>query len=191
MYKEEELLQQMGEGDTNAFRLVYDHFYLPVFRFARKFTDHHQAAEDIATDSFLKLWEKRTGFTEWSKMKSFLFTTVRNACINYLRDEKRHAAHHDQLLRSTTLNTEYDLTQHPVAERVYAYMEEEISRLPEKMKAILLLQLSGHSNDEIAGKMGLAEKTVRNLKVEALKTLRIALLNKESFSLLLFTLLFD
>lgn len=189
IYSENELLQQLAKGDANAFRVVYDHFYLPVFRFAQQFTKHHQTAEDIATDSFLKLWEKRSGFTEWNKVKSFLFTTVRNACLNYLRDTKRHEQHHDQLRQITTLETEYDLTHHPVAERMYAYLEEEISRLPEKLKNILLLQLQGHTNTEIAAKMGLAEKTVRNLKVDAIKALRIALLMKDSPSLLPFALL--
>lgn len=188
MNEEKDLLQRVANGDTQAFRRVYDHFYLPVFRFAWRFTDQYQAAEDIATESFLKLWEKRKGFEEWNKMKSFLFTTVRNACLNYLRDEKRHAAHQDKL-RIMTPDAAYDLAQHPVAERVYDYMEEEIGRLPEKMKSILFLQLRGLNNEEIAVKLGLAEKTVRNLKVQALKMLRIRLLNKELFALFLCTLL--
>lgn len=189
---DDDLVQQVAAGDVDAFRLVYDHFYLPVFRFARKYTGHHQVAEDITTDSFLKLWEQRAGFSEWAKLKSFLFTTVRNACINWLRDEKRHASHRQRLLRIMDVNPEmdYELTRHPVAERVFHYLEDEINRLPEKMKTILLLQLNGYSNQEIAMKIGLAEKSVRNLKVEALKTLRVGLLKKGDFALLLFTFLF-
>ncbi|HEY8388477.1 MAG TPA: sigma-70 family RNA polymerase sigma factor [Parasegetibacter sp.] len=160
-----------------------------IFRFALKFTDHHQAAEDIATEILLKVWENRSGFTEWNKLKSFLFTSVRNASINYLRDEKRHAAHHDQILRETTPEYIHEIMHHPVSEQVFAQIEDLIRLLPEKMKSVLILQLHGLSNNEIALKMGLAEKTVRNLKVEALKMLRIEILNKESFSLLFFTVL--
>jgi DNA-directed RNA polymerase specialized sigma24 family protein len=41
----------------------------------------------------MKVQNGRTGFSAWDTMKTFLFKTARNACLDWLRDEKRHAAH--------------------------------------------------------------------------------------------------
>lgn len=181
-----ELLQRFAAGDENAFRFIYDEYYLNIFRFAKKFVVNRQASEDITTDIFLKLWEKRTGFEEMNSLKSFLFTSVKNACLNYLRDEKRHAITHGQLIEVLAFKSESDLIPEAITEKVYQFLEAEILQLPEKMKKIVQLHLQGMKNAEIALEVGIAEKTVRNLKAEAVKLLKIALLKNELLLILLF-----
>lgn len=176
---------QLAGGNERAFKILYDLQFLSIFRFAKKFVENRQAAEDITTDAFLKLWDKRGDFDNMQKVKSFLFTTTKNACLNYLRDERRHTANHEQLLSFLSQQSEKNVQQHEITEQILKYIEEEIEKLPVKLKNILRLHLNGMKNAEIAGELGIAEKTVRNLKVDAMKALRIAVLKNELLILLL------
>jgi RNA polymerase sigma-70 factor (ECF subfamily) len=171
--------------DQKAYEEVYNQHYLSVFRFAKKFVDNRAAAEDITTDVFTKLWSKRVDFSETSGVRSFLFTATRNACLNYLRDEQRHTEIQEELAQLLSPQTENDLLREQIKEKVYQYIQEEIEKLPAKMKTILQLHLQGIKNEEIGKKLDISEKTVRNLKTEAIKLLKIAVLNNELLLLLL------
>jgi RNA polymerase sigma-70 factor (ECF subfamily) len=178
-YNESDLVYRLAHDDRQAFEILYQQYFLSVFRFANRFVNDRAAAEDITTESFVKLWNKRNDFDVNEKLKSFLFVATKNACLNYLRGEKRLAHNQQQLEAALALETENNFAQHPVTENVYQYLYEEIEKLPPKMKTILQLHLQGLSNDEISAQMNIAEKTVRNLKVEAIKLLRIAILKRD------------
>ena len=62
--------------DQKAYEELYNHHYLSVFRFARKFVDNRAAAEDITTDVFMKLWNKRAGFKDHSGVRSFFVPCI-------------------------------------------------------------------------------------------------------------------
>lgn len=144
-----------------------------------------QAAEDITTETFLKIWDKKINFESVPKLQSFLFTTVRNACRNWLRDEKRHADDHQKLAFILEQQTEMEFMANDITEKVYVYLQDEINKLPLKSRSIIRLQLLGLKNEQIANELGMSEKTVRNLKSDALKFLRIALLNDEFYLMFL------
>jgi len=173
----------LASGDKQAFETLYRHRYLPVFHFIKRFVADQQAAEDITTDTFLKVWKKRKDFAGLEKLDAFLFTVARRTSLNYLRDEKRHWSKKRLLYAGGGAEEQPDLAEQEVAVRVYQYIYEEIGKLPGNMQAVLRLHLEGIKNADIAGQLGLAEKTVRNLKVEAIKTLRLRLSHRE-FALL-------
>ncbi|HQX95447.1 MAG: sigma-70 family RNA polymerase sigma factor [Chitinophagaceae bacterium] len=184
-YDEKDLLRLFALDNSKAFEAIYKRYYLSVFRFAKNMLPDSQAAEDITTETFLKIWDKKINFESLPKLESFLFTTVRNACRNWLRDEKRHAADHQKLVGILEVQTEMDFMTNEITEKVYIYLQDEINKLPFKSRSILRLQLLGLKNQDIAKELGMAEKTVRNLKSDALKLLRFALLKDEFYLVLL------
>lgn len=180
-----DLLALVAAGDWASYEKLYNTYYLGVFRFAMKFLENRQAAEDITTEAFIKLWNTRDDLAAIRNIPSFLFTIVRNACLNHLRDLKRHAAHHSRILDSLSGQSEEGLRQHEIAEEVFRYLDNEIKKLPPRQQAILRCHLEGMKQEEISHQLGIAIKTVRNLKSEAVKTLRIALGKKDLFALFL------
>jgi RNA polymerase sigma factor (sigma-70 family) len=127
----------------------------------------------------MKLWSKRAGFEQMGKLESFLFTTAKNACLNHLRDQKRQLANQKQLVYLLEAEDEHKWLTQEIPILVYQHIYDEIAKLPEKMQAIIKMNLDGMKNEEIGLQLGIAEKTVRNLKTEAIKLLRIAIINKE------------
>ncbi|KAK6033546.1 hypothetical protein OSTOST_00140 [Ostertagia ostertagi] len=53
-----------------------------------------QVAEDIASDCFLKVWEKRDIFYELAVLKTYLYRAVRNSCISHQRKKARDRIKH-------------------------------------------------------------------------------------------------
>lgn len=46
-------------------------------------------SKDVAQDAFIKWWNKREDFRDFAAVKSFLYITIRNQCLNYIRDHRK------------------------------------------------------------------------------------------------------
>src|SRR5690242_14519138 len=87
-------MQGLKLDNEQVFKFLHKSLFRPIRFFAGKLVPDQTAAEDIATESFIKLWEQRNGFDTLPQIKKFLYTTTRNACLNHLRDAQRHAKIH-------------------------------------------------------------------------------------------------
>ncbi len=85
IYTESELLRQIAAGSKDAFAIIYKKHFISIFHFANGFVSDTQKAEDITTETFVKLWERFANFSSLPSIKSFLFTTAKNACLNEQR----------------------------------------------------------------------------------------------------------
>jgi RNA polymerase sigma factor (sigma-70 family) len=187
LHNEQEVMIGLAIGDKQAFETLYHHRYLPVFHFIKRLVIDQQAAEDITTETFLKVWQKHRDFANLAKFDSFLFTVARRASLNYIRDERRHSQK-KRLLFAVGPAEQPDLAEQEISVRVFQFIYQEIAKLPANMQSVLRLHLEGMKNEAIAERLGLAEKTVRNLKTEAIKALRLRLSHTE-FALLQLLLL--
>ncbi len=59
-----------------------------VFYFSRRIIIEQQAAEDLTMEAFLKLWQRINDLINVNVFHSFLYTTTKNACLNYLCDNR-------------------------------------------------------------------------------------------------------
>lgn len=178
------LLRQLSDNDRGAFETVYNYYFLLVFSFSLKFVEDRQVAEDITLETFVKLWDKRSSLATGSNISALLYTIARNACLNHLRDEDRMNRRHQELARQQSDEQLSLESFNNVREEIYQHLYLEIGKLPGKMANIVQLSLKGFKNAEIADQTGISEKTVRNLKTEAIKQLRTKLLKNELLQLL-------
>lgn len=75
-------------GDTHAFERLVLHYRAPATRFAHSFVHDAFHAEDIAQESFAKVWLHLSSFKAGTSFKSWLFTIIRNKCIDHARTQK-------------------------------------------------------------------------------------------------------
>ncbi|HWV64832.1 sigma-70 family RNA polymerase sigma factor, partial [Chitinophaga sp.] len=92
-------LFRLGENDGTV--LLYEKYYKGLVYFARQIVDHAGEAEDIVQECMVKLFNRRGDFEELSKIKSFLYVSVRNACLNYLKQQDRQRISQKELLYLT------------------------------------------------------------------------------------------
>jgi len=184
-YMDENLVAMLATGDQDAFTALYQRFYRQVLHFARRYTDETEA-QDITADAFVQLWRKRAEFTHIKAVSSFLFVTARNRCYDLIRHKQVKSRHERELLAMMDDHYHNDFFLVQVRLEMAKLLREEIEKLPEKMREVLLLSFrDGLKPAQIAEKLNISVKTVSNQKLSAIKILKSALHHYPLESLLL------
>ncbi|HMH20397.1 MAG TPA: RNA polymerase sigma-70 factor [Puia sp.] len=189
---EEVLLQMVAKGSKKAFETLYNRYYISIFYFTKRFVADQKAAEDITTETFLKLWERLSHFVSLEGIRAFLHTTAKNACLNHLRNETRQSTHQRELAYLLNQPGAEDAEEHQIRARVYQYIYAEIEKLPAQIKRVFkMAYIEGLSNQEIADRLKINNQSVRNHKARALRHLRMALWDKDLYEIMLVFLAFS
>lgn len=88
MKSEDILIKKFQAGNGVVFKEIFELYYLPVKSYASRYVENSEIVEDFVQDAFLRVWEKRKDFCFLPAIKSFLYLSVRNACLDYLRHQQ-------------------------------------------------------------------------------------------------------
>ena len=94
-------LKQFQKGNRVLFKKYFEEYYRPLCGFANKFIQDMEASDDIVQEAFLGLWNNREDILDVKAIKNYLYSSVRNSCLNYLRHQK--VKEKNQLIRFTTM----------------------------------------------------------------------------------------
>ena len=144
--------------------------------FARKYTGDLDSAREIVHTVFIKVWENRSEF-DWNKpAKSYLFTSVYNRSMNYIRDNKKFLNHEDASLQNLVPD-ESAYSDHLETAELEEKIRKSLLKLPEKCRQVFeLSRFEGKKYSEIADELGLSVKTVEAQMSKALRLVREKLL---------------
>ena len=169
------LLEQFKAGDSSAFEHLYLDYSPKVFRFARRYTNHHEDAEEIVQDVFIRLWETREAIDPDRNFDNYLFTITRNLIFNRYRAKVNEQQYKTAILAS--FEQEYECTKEEViAEDLSQHIDKIVSQFPPKQQKVFNMsrkQMLSHK--EIAEKLGITEKTVRAHIYQVLSKIRLFL----------------
>jgi len=180
-----DIIDSLRKGDPDALQTLLKHYYSALCLFAVRLLGNCAAAEDIVGESFVKLWNKRSNFENHQNLKAFMYITVRNACLNYLKQQKRESLNQKQLAWFTGEKEEFVLNEMIRAEVLKEIMEE-INNLPEQCRKVLkLAYLEGMKNQEIADLLNISIHTVKNQKARAIQLLKIRLRDRDLMAFLI------
>ena len=73
------------QKEDRLFENIYLSYFPKMKRFAQEYVISEQDAENIVQDMFAELWEKREMFTCQTIRIAYLFTIIKNKCLNHLR----------------------------------------------------------------------------------------------------------
>lgn len=182
-----ELIDLLKSGDQTAYTQIYDRYQGLLFVYACKITRDEDEAEDIVQEVFFYLWDKRRTILFKTSLPAYLYSAVRYKYFNLLDHKKVRANYADSLQEFIEKGDVQ--ADHVIREKeLTRLIEKEISLLPPKMREIFELSRKEHlSHKEIAEKLNLSEKTVKNQINNALKELRVKL---GMFTFLLFLMKF-
>jgi RNA polymerase sigma-70 factor (ECF subfamily) len=170
-------IQGFRKGEPADFKYIFNLFHNLIYIYSLNLLRDEPEAKDIASESFIKLWERRGGFENLDKIKAFLYITARNSCISRLRSRKIKSRSEEELRYLSALLPETDpaFIDAAVFDRLYAEIEGLPPRCQEIVKLILYHDLGTAA---IAGRLEMSEVNVRNRKAEAVKLLRPVFLKK-------------
>lgn len=170
-----ELTALLKSGDQHAYTEIYDRYQDLLYIYACKVTKDESEAEDIVQEIFFYLWDKRSSLNFSVSFSSYLYSAVRYKFFNLIDHKKVRSNYADSLQHYVkTADVQAD---HQVREKELSrIIETEIALLPPKMREIFELSRKvSLPHKDIAIKLNISEKTVKNQVNNALKQLRVKL----------------
>jgi len=174
-----ELLRQITEkNDKHAFATLYETMHGSLYDFALAIVKLREPAEEITADVFIRLWERRVSM-EYTRIRScrlYLFMCVKNASLNYLRNNKRAEQLDLERLSMSNWRLETNPEELMITAEMASRLNRAIGELPVKCGIIFrLVKEEGLSYKEVAQLLDVSEKTVENQIGIALKKIKQAI----------------
>jgi RNA polymerase sigma-70 factor (ECF subfamily) len=167
----------LARADSSVvFENVFRSHYQKLHLYACTIVKDAATAEEIVQNVFYKLWEKRNKLQVQKSLAAYLYRSVHNESLNFLKHEKVRAAH-NKYVRS--VNSEEGNSTDPMHLReLQQNIDLALNNLPQQCRTIF--QLSRFENlkyNEIAAQLNISVKTVENQMGKALRLLRLKLID--------------
>lgn len=169
-----ELFRQFIDGDEDAFRRLFTLYFPFIVAYAIKITRTQHSAEEIAQETFVRLWKKRTEFTESGGLGAWLYKVAANLAFDHLKREALRNKLHNYFERQP--GDDWNSASILELKQTKAVIDETIKELPgQQQTAFRLSREEGLTHQEIADRMDISVNTVKNHIIKALQTIRTAI----------------
>ena len=158
--------------DQQAYRELFTSLYSYLFQFAKTLVKAKEPAEEIISDVFIKVWEKRKDLEKIDNLKLYLYVSTRNHAYNYLDKQKRSANTTNPLedFQADFTSVYFDPEQLLITADMLTRIQKAIDQLPPKCKMIFkLAKEDGLKYREVAELLNISIKTVENQLAIALQ----------------------
>jgi len=165
---DKELFKKIIKGNEQAFDALFKRYYSALCRFAVLFAKKEDDAEEIVQFFFVKIWNNRKKIKITSSVKSYLYTSVRNASLNFIQKEKTRDAYEEKYGDHAP-----EISENPIPDEFNEIYNNAVEKLPERTKEVFILcKNEGLTYSEIAEYLQISAKTVENNMGIAFRKLR-------------------
>ncbi|HIY72947.1 MAG TPA: sigma-70 family RNA polymerase sigma factor [Candidatus Intestinimonas merdavium] len=178
---EQELVARARRGDETAFEALVTENEKRIYNLCRRLTGNQEDAAELTQEAFLNAWRGLGRFQGESSFSTWLYRLATNACIDFLRKEKRRQS----LSMTVSLDDEEEARQVELPDERYApegaleraearrAVAEGLERLTLEHRQVLVMrEIHGLSYAEIGQVLGLEEGTVKSRIARARGALR-------------------
>ncbi len=181
MITDSELMQKISLGNEESFTIAFDRYYAPLCYYADKFIHDPDESRSLVQQVFVDLWIKRNKLIIHQSFKSYLFKSVQNSALDYLKHKVVETKYLNEA-QSEEISYDRDLIEEA---ELNARINGAIGELPEKCREIFLLcRFEELRYSDIAQRLGISVKTVEMQMGIALKKLREKLSVSQSIKIL-------
>lgn len=164
------VIDKINARDEKNWRVLFDTYYAPLCCYAINYLHKQELAEDIVQETLLNLWASSSVFDSKKHLTYYLYKAVYNNSLYYLRGVREHV----EITENMNLQWTEDSFSETVKEELVRRLYEEIQKLPERRRQIMLLSIDGKSGKEIAELLNISINTVKVVKSKAMDSLRKA-----------------
>lgn len=168
---ERQLAVLLRGGSVRAFEAVYRRYSGRLYAYCFEAIRVRQETEEVVHDVFMALWNRRESIDPERGVGALLYDIARKRRIDAFRRLLSSPVYEDYVeLQNTLAGDECPPMEYEEFMRMF---RKVISGLPSRMRSLIILsKFEGMTNGEMAARLGLAEKTVRNQLSLALKELQ-------------------
>jgi len=165
-----ELFNKIKEGNFDSFKLLFEQYYNRLCNYASHYFQDDFTDEDVVQEVFTKIWEDRRKIRISGSVKSYLYTSVKNTCLNKIKSESIRLGHTSTYHKNANAIVEADEIEQ---EEFRNYLSQCIEKLPPRCKDVFIQSRFNETKQEkIALDMEISIKTVKAQIGKALKFIR-------------------
>lgn len=169
------LLEQISAGHPAALDTLVDRYWTSLVTYAARFLPNWDVADDIAQETFIRLWERREEWKLEGSVRALLYQITRNLALDERKRLNRATSWADDRQWDAASHVPTP-SEHLLATDLKAAFERCLAALPDRRREIFLnTRLHGLSYRETAEAMEIAPQTVANQLSAAVAELRYAL----------------
>jgi RNA polymerase sigma-70 factor (ECF subfamily) len=178
LWLEQEILKGIRNGDRSIFDSVFKEFYSKLCAFAKDYVKSNDIAQELVQEVFFNLWESHSKIHIKSSLKAYLYRSVHNHCLNYIRQINTRARNLqieqiDEWSDLLSLELREDVFDEIFTEKVEFELEKAIASLPEQCGNIFrLCRYENLSYPEIAKQLDISLSNVKTQMSRAMNKLR-------------------
>jgi len=162
--------------DQQAYKELFLSLYPPLFNFTSGIIKSKPAAEEIISDVFIKIWEKRRDLDLIANIKVYCYVIAKNLSLNYLEKQKRITTLNIEDYSDSLTDVFIDPEQLMITSEMMERIKSAIDELPARCKMIFnLVKENDFKYKEAAEIMNISVKTVENQLAIALKKISVSI----------------
>lgn len=171
-----QLFQEIQSGSKTAFDELFNSHYSRLVAFAKQYTKQAESAEEITSELFVKLWLKRDTLSSVLNPQVYLYVSVKNACLNFIRSNKKRVTLFVEEEKNAN-NEKASGNDSTIEDKeLQKLLDAAVASLPEQRMLIFkLIKEDGLKPTAVAQILGLSKRTVENQLYKAVKTLAEAI----------------
>jgi len=168
------MIKGLRSGRESAYEQLFKDYYKPLTVFANGYVEDLESGKEIVQDLFVHLYEKRKTLVITSSIKSYLYQSVRNRCLNHIKHRQMQRAHHDRMKPAKDFSDDLEerIRENELEHLVFKVVDQ---LAPQCKRIFTMSRVSGLSNGEIAEQLNISKRTVETQISNALKVLRVKL----------------
>ena len=163
------------------FKAFFETFFSPVYTLMQRYTGERELSRDFTQEAFVRVFEHWGEFETEENAKAFLYTVARRIYLDHCKHQKIENQYQNRVNEENT--EEYDFLKEVTQQEVSRILYDAVDKLPSQTRSIILLNLKGFNNTEVAERLGVSVNTIKSLKKSAYVTLR-TLLSKDLLMIL-------
>lgn len=172
------LFSGMVLDDYSSFKSMFERYYGRLCAYVFTITNDYAASEDIVQELFIRLWNDRQKIVINDSVLSYLFRSSRNSALNFLRG-KANRERSQQSISFQEAIIDRDFMEE---EEFISFLDACIEALPERSREVFKLsRIDGLKQKEIAEKLDISIKTIKNQIWKSLQYLKSCLEAKDAF----------
>ena len=168
-----QLISDIQKDSKRSFEILFDRYYQRLCLFVEMITGSPDQSEEIVQQYFIDLWERRNATYIHTSVKSYLFRSVKNQALNWIRKERRITKvglEENHLASDSFKETPEDSM---IANQLFNQYDKAVSSLPTRTKTIYKMKFYQRMKQrEIALALNVSESTVEKNVMKAIKHVR-------------------
>lgn len=171
LHKENDIFQQIANGDHNAFTRLVDQYWNNLYGQAMAYLKDSHKAQDVVQEVFLTIWKNRRSLSDIERPEHYLYRMARNRILSEFR--KKLVIPIPDNIEQLQTASDSPADEQLAAKQLQELVQTVVDQMPPQRRTVFeLSRQEGLKYEEIAARLGISRETVKGHMVKALAQMR-------------------